>query len=114
MRFEAMSAKRVQDRTGSHIEPELDESWSDLEKLRWNCGVAKADADIVLRVESPSRNGWSIGGGPVHHAPFQITWANNSGMDCESLDEGWRIINALTAGAELYRDSRIAPAGSPS
>lgn len=47
-----MSVTRVHTRNGSHIEPPLDASWSELLKLRWKAGVLAADTGVVVEIQA--------------------------------------------------------------
>lgn len=40
--------RRVENPRGSHIEPPLDQSWSPLDKLRWNARVVEIDSDLPI------------------------------------------------------------------
>lgn len=91
-----MEVRRVEHIGGSHIEPPLDQAWTDFDKLRWCAGVVLADSGLHIRVtlwshpqqyslsgESPGR-AWSLSDGDFHRT--------------------WRTLGDLSMGAQLARD----------
>jgi len=94
-----VTVQRVTTEWGSRIEPPLDQSWSDLEKLRWHAAVVGVDAGVVApRVDVcdyssrrfgiwfPNRGYYTVQGcGPLRYA------------------EAWDYLNGMLAGAKLVR-----------
>ena len=48
--YEPLDVKRVQTTSGgSHIEPPLQDTWSEIEKLRWHAGVVLVDSGVRVK-----------------------------------------------------------------
>lgn len=55
--LEPMDVVRVRDDTGSHIEPPLDDHWSEEDQVRWMAGVTAHDTGHEVRLNvQPSRS----------------------------------------------------------
>lgn len=93
---EPMEVRRVDHAGGSRIEPPLDQSWTDFDKLRWCAGVVLADAGIYIRVtrwNHPQK--YSLSG----ETPTR-SWSHSDG----NFYETWRAITNLGMGAQIARD----------
>jgi hypothetical protein len=93
--YEPMAVTRVCDDNGSHIEPPLDPSWSEMDKLRWQAGVVIADAGVPLRITFDdtarlNRNGVDI---PVYGLRIG-GWHSARGFH-----DMWDYLNGVSAGA---------------
>lgn len=80
------AVQRVDDATGSHIEPPLDENWSDLQKLQWHAAVTALDTGCEVTVKEVRRNLFSVSwrtatmSTSTSGSPFYVTWTYLSGM----------------------------------
>lgn len=102
------NVERIHADRGSHIEPPLDQRWSDLDKLRWHAAVAEADAGITievgpsqLRYKPPGSERWI-----ERTDEFRINVAlPGIYSSCISLRfyEAWTYINGAVAGARAAR-----------
>jgi hypothetical protein len=94
---EPMSVTRVRTDTGSHIEPELDETWDEVTKLRWNAAVVAHDTGLAVEIHPHA--------GPGGHAWYSITIGeiNKGGQTSLSAGpyaEAWRALIHISDGAE--------------
>lgn len=93
--YQPMTVTRVHTAGGSHIEPPLDPSWSEMDKLRWQAGVVIADAGVPLRITLDdtarlTRNGVNV---PVYGLRVG-GWHSVRGFD-----DMWDYLNGVSAGA---------------
>lgn len=85
--------RRVQTGLGSsHIEPPLDQSLSNLEKLRWHAAVATLDTGLKLLVH-PIRDVMGR-----HKYSIQV---ENSSMSAMPYADAWLYITGISTGAEM-------------
>lgn len=83
---------------GSHIEPPLDQSWSELEKLQWRAAVVALDSGVEVSVHSAVF--WI--GDRKQEGTFDIRY----GRGVESvgyLDTAWSFLNGVELGARLAK-----------
>lgn len=91
-----MPVRRVEHAGGSHIEPPLDESWTDFHKLVWLAGVVEEDSGLRIRVTEWTHPGrFSISG----ETPGR-SWSRGGGTFAET----WRTMSDLSMGAQIARD----------
>lgn len=106
-----MMVRRVSHDSGSHVEPPLDQAWSDLEKLRWHAGVVEADSGVrafiipramtekaVLGLVGPFRTRWDL---------YSIRIGNSS-HSAFNFNEAWDFLNGVDAGANAARESAVS------
>lgn len=86
-----MKVERIHTQHGSHIEPPLDDSWSEIDKLRWDAAVIEHDHGLRLKVEERER-------GFVVIAPD-----TGFGSNYLTYQAAWVHMNDLGLGAEMYR-----------
>lgn len=92
--------QRVQTGTGggTHIEPAFDDTWSELDKLRWNLRVMQIDCGLDLPIQvfkaHYERNGVLQDG----YYGFQTP---NSSWTAYDYHAAWDFINGVRLGAEL-------------
>jgi len=79
-----MKVERVEDETGSHIEPPLDQKSSPLEKLRWHAAVLEADTGALIGI-AQNEHGFGIGG-------------DGWGVGPMTFDQCWTFINGYALG----------------
>lgn len=84
---------RVDDRSGSFVEPPLDQNWTQLEKLRWHLAVNELDYDIRWTVTELS---------PGMFALSTSSPGGSSGVAAQPFRQAWDFITALGFGAETY------------
>jgi hypothetical protein len=86
--------RRVRDECGSHIEPDFDESWDRLTKLRWNLAVTLLDAGLppdaaevyAVRTVGGERYGLRRAGWSMGTFDYYTCWRN-----CVALGWGARL-----------------------
>lgn len=83
---------RVAHGSGTHIEPAIEETWADIDKLRWHLGVLKADTGLVVNVSETSPGVFSL-----HGATKSGGW----GISSRDFYSTWTYINGIIQGAEL-------------
>ena len=98
-----MDVSRVQDASGSHIEPALDQRWSELDQLRWKAGVVAADAGIRVEIQTNvlRRNGRVVPG------RYGIAYMGGGGYACD-FECMWSLLNGIELGAKLAKRTREA------
>lgn len=103
----------VADDTGSHAEPELDRSWPDLWKLRWNAAFVSSRMGIWITVsENKKHPGWfgmsyragDVSIGTTQSYSFDQAWTRIVGMG-----EGFEIAQWIT-DADIAEARRAAQA----
>lgn len=87
---------------GRTADPELDQKWSDLKKLRWNAAFVELETGIKLRVGHAR---YSVGGIP-RFGYFSIN-ANAGHIASASgpytFDDAWTYLRGIQAGAEYAK-----------
>ena len=84
--------RRIEGQRGSFIDPELEQCWSDLGKLRWLLAVVQADSGLSLRI--------------AHYADddtFGI-FGHGHSLGAVHYAAAWRTISDLGLGARMFRD----------
>jgi len=76
---------RVKTSSGSHIEPPLDEAWSDAQKLAWHAAVVAADTGLTITVHQDGHL-FSVG-------------EPGLGRTGTPYREAWTLLNGINAGA---------------
>lgn len=95
-----MNVTRVQDEHGSHIEPPLEDSWSNLEKLEWQAAVVSADSGIEhIRV---SKSHYTIGG--LLQRGYYCVEVGTSSVAPLDYRRAWSYLNGVSQGAKAVRD----------
>lgn len=92
-----MQVQRIRYERGSHIEPPLDEAWSDFDKLRWQAAVVKEDTGVTVRVRQAGFRTFEadlIGGAFGH--PVGRTRRM-------SFQDAWYWMNTVSYAAEIGR-----------
>lgn len=91
---------RVHTATGSHIEPPLDDSEPEIEKLRWHLAVALHDTgmsgDLISIREEASRFG---------RKAYALEW-ERGGMSPMNYGSMWTLINGISLGWRLAADRK--------
>jgi hypothetical protein len=87
---------RVCDATGSHIEPALDQGWSEPEKLAWKAGVVTADTGLRFRVFAMGTRGYSIN---------VLTPGRSKSLPAMRFDDAWFALSMVSLGATAMRES---------
>jgi hypothetical protein len=93
---------RVQDPTGDHIEPPLDEGWDAFTKLRWKAAVTAHDTGLTVDVEEGALRDDS--GNPV--PGWYGIGVGRSGAAAFDFHSAWTYLNGVSAGAQ---DPRVRP-----
>lgn len=93
---------RVQDESGSHIEPPLDETWTDLDKLRWHAAVVAADTGLRVSVQAAEQYTkagvrWEI---EVGLYSVNVGFSATSGL---RFDRAWTYLNGVSTGSAQTR-----------
>jgi hypothetical protein len=91
-----------EDGRSRHAEPELDQSWSSIEKLRWHASFVELESGFTVRV-NPAK--YSVGG-VEQHGYYSINVnvpGISSGSGPYTYDGAWVYLNGLQAGAEYAK-----------
>jgi len=87
--------RRVKTTHGSHIEPPLNDDWTDLEKLQWHLAVTLHDsgkpADLFTIRQDDSRLG---------RKAYALEW-NYGGMSPMTYGSMWTLIDGISMGFEF-------------
>ena len=87
-----MDVTRIEDATGSHIEPPLDETWDDLTKLTWHAAVITHDTGIPIHVGYyGGRYGIQVG---------DARSGGSHSLGGRSYDSAWTLIVGIHLGAQ--------------
>jgi ABC-type Fe3+ transport system substrate-binding protein len=92
---------RVQDATGSHIEPPLDATWTDLTKLQWQAAVVAHDTGLTVQVRDRAR----LNGGRPIDGWYGISVGSNSGSAYD-FHEAWTFLTGVAVGASQAATAR--------
>jgi hypothetical protein len=96
------TVRRVHEEAGSHIEPPLDDGWSDLDKLRWHLAVALHDARLPEHLASVepghvTRNGVPIAG--LYNIRYRsVAGRTNGSWGAGDFRSTWSLINGIGLG----------------
>jgi hypothetical protein len=91
---------RVQDATGSHIEPPLDQAWDDLTKLTWHAAVVTRETGLAIRIDQFERGSYGLVIGCT-------------GLSERDFHSAWDYLNGVSTGAtEARRIMREEQPGS--
>lgn len=101
--YEPMEVRRIADGSGSHIEPPLEQSWSDLEKLRWHAGVVLADTGVRVGVTTNSASHKNWRGDWVIDRDMYSLNVGRASYSAYRYDDAWTFIIGVSAGAEALR-----------
>ncbi|MDJ0010116.1 hypothetical protein [Gordonia alkanivorans] len=93
--YEPMQVTRVHTENGSHIEPPLDQKWSELDKLRWNAGVVIADTGVPLRIKLNDNARYTSNGVDIPVYGLQLGSMSTS----RRFHAMWDYLNGVSAGA---------------
>lgn len=98
-----MNVARVYFDGGSRIEPPLNQSWSNLEKLRWHAAVVELEAGIRVNITPSTHQVKRFGvWRDVQPQEYDYTAPGVSGM-LGTYCEAWAWLNGLAAGARFQR-----------
>jgi len=95
-----MHVSRVRDERGSHIEPSLNDLWTNLEKLRWSLAVVLHDFGFPADLMTVEPAHMTVDGVPVES--YVLTMPGRV-VTAGGYYEAWRTINALEIGVWLAR-----------
>ncbi|WKW86372.1 hypothetical protein SEA_BUDSKI_96 [Gordonia phage Budski] len=94
--YEPMTVTRVHTDHGSHIEPPLDQGWSELDQLRWKAGVVIEDAGVPLRITLNDDARLSCNGVNVPGIyGLQLGYTSSA----RGFHDMWDYLNGVRAGA---------------
>lgn len=95
--------RRIADETGSHIEPEYDETWPDLWKLRWHAAAVSAEIGIRITVsENSTYTGW-------YGMSYRAGNASVGTSQTASFDGLWSRLVGMASGFEIAQRSGWRP-----
>lgn len=90
-----MNVTRVYTGTGSHIEPPLEDHWSNRQKLEWHAAVAEHDTGLRVLVHPMPRR-FGLG----EDYSIQVGRRSTSAMP---YDRAWTYINGISVGGQQVR-----------
>ena len=91
------TVRRIETDTGSHVEPPIDQAWSELEQLRWKAAVTEVDGGVPVRVWEMGRGRYSVqvGRSSLGAAGFDQCWSHMSSASCGAEQrarvDAWRV-----------------------
>jgi len=85
-----MAVREVDDYNSTRVEPELDSSWSEMDKLRWWAGLIFCHTGITIRLIQFHDNFVIVAG-----------WHN---MTIHSFIETWNVMAGIEIGWEIAKD----------
>jgi hypothetical protein len=97
---EPMHVVRVQDDTGTHIEPALDQTWDEVTKLRWHAAVVAHDTGLRIELHPHL--------GEDGHYQYGVNIGEIDGGGLSSFNVGayldaWYALTHISIGAESVR-----------
>lgn len=102
-----MQVRRVPDRTGSSIEPPLDDAWDNLAKLRWKAAVVALESGIEVSVDV----GFFSIGGVCQSGYYSLVIPGIGGSSCVlKFSDAWTHLNGIAAGARAMARRASSPA----
>lgn len=93
-----MIVTRVDEASGSHIEPPLDQAWDNLTKLTWKAAVVTLDTGLGINVKEAN---YSTNG--VRNNGFYNTIVGHSSMGPLDFRSTWDYLNGVSTGATQAR-----------
>ena len=107
--YEPMKVSIVSDGRGSHVEPPLEQGWSELDKLRWKAGTVEASVGVTVHIypgamSTPRLFGQ---GHRIHWDRYGLRIGNSS-HTAFTFDSAWDFLNGVEAGAEAVVRERVA------
>jgi hypothetical protein len=99
------TVQRIRTDHGSHVEPPFDESWSDLEKLRWKTAIAELDGGLgvgTLKVSEAPQEERKKRFVMSYRYPvfYQLSYGYGS-MGIYTYDQMWVLLTGVLLGASL-------------
>lgn len=79
--------RRVETATGSHIEPRLEDRWTDDQKIAWKAAVVGVDSGMTVNVKR-SQDGYTV-----------MLPRTYIGGPCR-FNEAWHVLNVVSRIAE--------------
>ena len=98
-----MNVERVRTRSGSRIDPPMNESWSDLEKLQWHASVAKVDCGVDVTVSLAEYRTRIMGVWVKERGYYSVAVARGS-ISPLDFRSAWSYINGVVAGVKVVRN----------
>ena len=99
-----MKVRRIHHASGSRIEPPLDQSWSDLEKLRWHAAVIEHDTGAPVRIDTARY--WI---GAVLQRGFYDITLGGTNIGPLSYNAAWDYLNGIAIGARYAVRKETTP-----
>jgi hypothetical protein len=96
-----MTVRRVHDDTGTHIEPEFDQTWDEETKLRWHAAVVAHDTGLAIRVhphtDSFGRTQYGLNIG-------EINQGGQTSLCMRPYYDAWDALSHISIGARAVGD----------
>jgi hypothetical protein len=92
------NAHMIHSDKGSKPEPPLDQSWSDLIKLKWHAALVRSETDINVTVHQQPQNY------PGSFYQITLTGPNWSSCSIHTYRDAWRYLNGIQDGAKAVLD----------
>lgn len=89
--------RRVEDDRGSHIEPPLDQSWPEAERLAWHAAVVSDEIGMPVHL-------WSHAGDD--RADLYAIGVGGSSAAAYSYDRAWTLLSGIASGVRAERSRR--------
>lgn len=107
-----MPVVRVHTRNGSHIDPPLNQAWSELDRLRWHAGVVQADCGVTAYITPGALSTPGPFGRMRRHMDEYAIRIGARSSSSFNYHEAWDYLNGVEAGANAIRDDRADRAAS--
>lgn len=100
-----MDVAKVTDGRSTHYEPELDQTWSQFDKLRWLMGCVLVNTGLRTRLYQTSERNFCL----------NVVTANSvRAMSSRGYQEVWSMLVHMDMGAEIARETLTAGPGADS
>lgn len=99
-----MHVQRIHTAIGSHVEPPLDQTWSQIQKLRWHAAVVEVDNDFQGIEISKAHLSRRIMGRWVRVPDvYEIAVGSGGGSGAYTFSQAWDYLNGVSAGMRAMR-----------
>lgn len=100
--MDEMVVTRVLTEHGGHIEPPLDESWSDLDKLRWWAAAVAVDTGLRVSVSESEQRTRRHGRWVPERGLYSVS-VGSSFRSGATFNNCWTFLSGVCTGAQQAR-----------
>lgn len=91
---DTITIRRIVTARGSHIEPPLDDAWTDLQKLQWHAAVILVDTGLEIGISEYGECGCR----PGHGAPTYMLTVGPTHIRHDTYLDLWHSMNDMAIG----------------